>query len=59
MLKQEAVETILAMPENISMEDIMYRLYILDKHRKALRDIEMGRVYSRDEVLGYVHYQRH
>jgi hypothetical protein len=50
MLKQQIVETILDMPENISIEDIMYRLYIMDKHHKALMDIEAGRVYSRDEV---------
>jgi hypothetical protein len=50
VVKQEVVETILAMPENVSMEDIMYHLYILDKHHKALLDIQAGRVYSCAEV---------
>jgi len=50
MLKQQVLDTVLAMPEDISIEDIMYRLYIMDKHNKALSDIKAGRVYSSDEV---------
>jgi len=50
MLKQKVAETVLAMPENVSIEDIMYRLYVMEKHQKALEDIEAGRVYSCDEV---------
>lgn len=46
MLKQDAINTINTLPENASMEDIMYRLYILDKHNKALKDIDAKRVYS-------------
>ena len=46
MLKQQVIETIHAMPEDMSIEDIMYRLYIMGKHQKALKDIEVGRIYS-------------
>ena len=50
MLKQDVINTISTMPENASIEDIMYRLYVLDKHRKALCDIDAGRVYSTEDV---------
>ena len=50
MLKQNAIDTISSLPDNASLEDIMYRLYILDKHEKALGDISNNRVYSTEEV---------
>lgn len=50
MLKQEVLNTISAMPDTATMEEIMYRLYIIDKHNKALADIDAGRVYSIDEI---------
>ena len=50
MLKQNAINTISSLPDNASLEDIMYRLYILGKHEKALGDISNNRVYSTEEV---------
>jgi len=50
MLKQAVIDTIYALPEDVSIEEIMYKLYIMDKHNKALADIKHGRVYSTDEV---------
>ena len=50
MLKQNAINTISSLPDNASLEDIMYRLYILGKHEKALDDIDNNRVCSSDEV---------
>jgi hypothetical protein len=50
MLKQEVIDTIASLPEDVTMEDIMYQLFVLDKHRKALDDIAAGRVYSTDEI---------
>lgn len=50
MLKQEVLDIISAMPDTATMEEIMYRLYIIDKHNKALADIDAGRVYSTDEI---------
>ena len=50
MLKQDAINTINALPEDVSMEEIMYRLYVLDRHNKALSDIEANRVYSTDDI---------
>ena len=50
MLKQDVIHIIDSLLENVSMEEIMYRLYVLDKHKKALNDIENGHVYRLDEV---------
>jgi len=50
MLKQDIINTINTLPENVSIEDIMYHLYILDKHNKSLGDIDTGPLYSTDEV---------
>jgi hypothetical protein len=50
MVKEAAVKLISNMDENVSMGDIMYRLYVLDKHQKAMGDIKNGRVYTSQNV---------
>ena len=50
IMKQNAINAISSLPENASLEDIMYRLYILGKHEKALDDISNNRVLSTEEV---------
>jgi len=50
MLKQEVIDTIRTMSDSVTMEEIMYRLYIIDKHNKAMADIDAGRIYSTGEV---------
>jgi hypothetical protein len=34
-LKQEAIEAISKMPDSSDVDDIMYRLYVIDKVRKG------------------------
>ena len=50
MVKNEVVKLISAMDENSSLGDIMYRLYVLDKHHKAMNDIKAGRVFTSQSV---------
>jgi len=50
MVKDEAVKLISTMDENSSMGDIMYRLYVLDKHHKAMSDIKANRVFTSQNV---------
>ena len=50
MVKMEAIELISNMEDNVSFNDIMYQLYILDKHYKAMNDIENGRLYTSQEI---------
>jgi len=41
-LKQEAIEAISKLPETANLEEIMYRLYVIDKVKKGLEAIERG-----------------
>ena len=52
MIKQEVMNLINRLPENVTMEDIMYELYILEKHKNAVTAIENGEIFTLDEVKG-------
>lgn len=41
--KQEALEIIGKLPDDSDMDEIMYRLYVLDKIRKGQEAVEQGR----------------
>ena len=49
-VKQEALNTIDKLPEDVDMDEIMYRLYVLDKVRKGQEDVEQGRLSSADDL---------
>lgn len=49
--KQEALETIGKLPDDVDMNEIMYRLYVLNKIRSGREDIEAGRTLSHEELL--------
>jgi hypothetical protein len=42
-LKQEAISAITKLPDSASIDDIMYRLYVIDKIRKGEDDIKNGK----------------
>jgi len=48
--KQEALDAISRLPEDADMNEIMYRLYVLDKIRKGREDVEKNRA-TRSEDL--------
>jgi predicted transcriptional regulator len=48
--KQEALETIGKLPEDTDMDEIMYRLYVLDKIRKGQKSVEQGRTVTSEEL---------
>ena len=48
--KQEALNTISQLPEGTDMDEIMYRLYVLDKIRKGQKAVEQGQVITSDEL---------
>lgn len=48
--KQDALNTINQLPENANMEEIMYRLYVLDKVRKGQEATEQGETLTSDEL---------
>ncbi len=48
---KEQVESLLhKLPENCSLEDIQYHLYVLDKVRHGLEDARLQGTLSQDEV---------
>ena len=49
-LKQEAMNAISKMPETADIDDIMYRLYVIDKVRKGREALQQGKVISVDEL---------
>ncbi len=42
--KQEAIETIERLPDDVPLDEIVYRLFVLNKIHLGLRDIDTGRV---------------
>ncbi len=48
--KQEALETIGKLPEDTGMDEIMYRLYVLDKIRKGQEAVEQGHTVTSEEL---------
>ncbi|MCF6270323.1 MAG: hypothetical protein L3J41_11465 [Melioribacteraceae bacterium] len=42
ILKDEAINAISKLPESADIDDIMYRLYVIDKIRKGQKAIDEG-----------------
>ena len=49
-LKQEAMKVISKMPDTAEIDDIMYRLYVIDKVRKGREAVQRGEVVSIEEL---------
>jgi hypothetical protein len=49
-LKQEVMNAISKMPETADIDDIMYRLYVIDKVRKGKEAVQQGKVISVEEL---------
>lgn len=49
-LKQEVMNAISKMPETADIDDIMYRLYVIDKVRKGKQAVRQGKVISAEEL---------
>jgi predicted transcriptional regulator len=49
-LKQEAIKVISRMQEPADIDDIMYRLYVIDKVRKGREAVEEGRTVTVEEL---------
>lgn len=48
--KKEVLDLVQGLPEEASLEDIQYHLYVLQKVRKGLQDVEEGRMLSQEEM---------
>ena len=50
-LKQEALESLQRLPEDADIDEIMYRLYVIDKLRKSREAAAQGQVISHDDLM--------
>jgi predicted transcriptional regulator len=48
--KQEVNNLLARLPDDCSLEDVQYHLYVLQKIERGLKDAEEGRVYTQEEV---------
>ncbi len=48
--KQEVSDLLKRLPEDCSLEDVQYHLYVLQKIERGLKDTGEGRVYTQEEV---------
>jgi hypothetical protein len=49
-LKQEAINVISKMPDTPDIDDIMYRLYVIDKVRKGREAVQRGETVSIEDL---------
>jgi len=49
-LKQQALEAIAQLPDDADVDEIMYRLYVLDKIRKGWEAMEQGQTLSHEAL---------
>jgi predicted transcriptional regulator len=48
--KQEVQKILEQLPEDATLEDIQYHIYVRQKVEQGLRDVEAGRVLTHEEV---------
>lgn len=48
--KQEVQELLRELPDDATLEDIQYRIYVKQKIAQGLADVRAGRVISQEEV---------
>ncbi len=48
--KQDAIEVIERLPDNVALDEIVYRLYVVNKIRLGMQDIEAGRGISSEAL---------
>ena len=51
-LREDAINVISKLPDSASIDDIMYRLYVIDKVRKGREAIKQGDSISIEELEG-------
>ena len=50
-LKKDAINIITNLPDDADMEEIMYRLYVLENIRRGQEDAEKGKATPVEQVL--------
>jgi hypothetical protein len=50
-LKKDVINIITNLPDDADMEEIMYRLYVLENIRRGQEDAEKGKTMTLEQVL--------
>jgi hypothetical protein len=48
--KQDAIEAIERLPDNVAFDEIVYRLYVLNKVKQGMKDIDDDQVILSEEL---------
>jgi len=48
--KQEVNRILKRLPDDCSLEDVQYHLYVLQKIQRGLKDAEEGRIYTQEQI---------
>ena len=48
--KQEVAQLLTQLPDDVTLEDIQYHLYVLEKIQRGRADIEAGRSYTHEQA---------
>ena len=48
--KEEVMQLLKELPDNSTLEEIQYHLYVRQKIQLGIRDVEEGRTYSQEEM---------
>jgi hypothetical protein len=57
-LKEQLSEVVSSLPDDCTMEDFRYRLYVRRKAEEGIRAIEQGETYSHEEAVEIVKSRR-
>lgn len=49
-LKEEAIHAISTLPDNATIEDMMYRLYVIDKINRGRTAVKKGKTITIEEL---------
>lgn len=50
-VKEEAIRAISSLPENAQIDDVMYRLYVIDKVTRGQTALKEGHILTTEELL--------
>jgi hypothetical protein len=50
-LKEEIIDLIKKLPDDVTIDDIMYHLYVKKKILAGIKDIEQGKIIPHEQVM--------
>jgi predicted transcriptional regulator len=49
--KQDALDAIQQLPDNVDFKEIVYRLYVLSKINQGMKEVDEGHVITQEELV--------